>query len=195
MADRNYEVGLQCPACGAALTKVVDSRPRAVLIRRRRECLTCRMRFTTRETIVRRSRTRDSDASNDELADFMAGTSAISTDGRPVVRGREMETPRTGRVVEECSNRSPSTNSISTTGQTTASSMGLARPATTHAPGSLDFSPEADPAPHDAREEDRQPDSRASSYRVPVSLSLSSAQGECSTAARRGATFGGSDVS
>lgn len=44
---------MKCPFCGDAESKVVDSRPseEGVSIRRRRECLDCRKRFTTYETV------------------------------------------------------------------------------------------------------------------------------------------------
>ena len=42
---------MKCPHCGFPDTKVVDSRPTdAGGIRRRRECLACKTRFTTHET-------------------------------------------------------------------------------------------------------------------------------------------------
>lgn len=42
-----------CPFCGAQETRVVDSRLSndGILVRRRRECLQCKERFTTHETI------------------------------------------------------------------------------------------------------------------------------------------------
>jgi transcriptional repressor NrdR len=45
--------GVRCPACGNDDDKVVDSRASddAAAIRRRRECLSCRRRFTTFERI------------------------------------------------------------------------------------------------------------------------------------------------
>jgi len=44
---------MKCPYCGAEDSKVIDSRPTedGERIRRRRECLSCRMRFTTYEII------------------------------------------------------------------------------------------------------------------------------------------------
>ena len=44
---------MKCPFCGFAESKVIDSRPadESTSIRRRRECLACRKRFTTYETI------------------------------------------------------------------------------------------------------------------------------------------------
>ena len=44
---------MKCPYCGHTESKVVDSRPteESISIRRRRECLACRKRFTTYETI------------------------------------------------------------------------------------------------------------------------------------------------
>ena len=44
---------MKCPYCGAADTKVIDSRPSLddLRIRRRRECIECGKRFTTYEAI------------------------------------------------------------------------------------------------------------------------------------------------
>lgn len=44
---------MQCPFCGFADSKVVDSRPaeEGCAIRRRRECLECERRFTTYERV------------------------------------------------------------------------------------------------------------------------------------------------
>ena len=44
---------MKCPFCGAADTKVIDSRPSLddLRIRRRRECIECGKRFTTYEAI------------------------------------------------------------------------------------------------------------------------------------------------
>lgn len=44
---------MKCPYCGYLESKVVDSRPadEGASIRRRRECLECRKRFTTYETM------------------------------------------------------------------------------------------------------------------------------------------------
>lgn len=44
---------MQCPVCKDSDTKVVDSRVAGdgITIRRRRECLTCQFRFSTREEI------------------------------------------------------------------------------------------------------------------------------------------------
>ena len=44
---------MKCPYCGFAESKVIDSRPadEGSGIRRRRECLSCRIRFTTYETV------------------------------------------------------------------------------------------------------------------------------------------------
>ena len=44
---------MKCPACGYPESKVIDSRPASegYSIRRRRECLSCQIRFTTVETI------------------------------------------------------------------------------------------------------------------------------------------------
>ena len=44
---------MRCPSCGHPESKVVDSRPSedGTTIRRRRECLTCKHRFTTYERL------------------------------------------------------------------------------------------------------------------------------------------------
>ncbi len=44
---------MKCPYCGAIDSKVIDSRPTddAARIRRRRECLVCKKRFTTYEIV------------------------------------------------------------------------------------------------------------------------------------------------
>lgn len=42
---------MKCPLCGFAESKVVDSRPSNSQIKRRRECLKCKQRFTTFEII------------------------------------------------------------------------------------------------------------------------------------------------
>lgn len=42
---------MQCPYCGQADSRVVDTRATGDSIRRRRECQTCRKRFTTYEQI------------------------------------------------------------------------------------------------------------------------------------------------
>ena len=44
---------MKCPYCGYSESKVIDSRPadENSSIRRRRECLSCRKRFTTYETV------------------------------------------------------------------------------------------------------------------------------------------------
>ena len=44
---------MRCPSCGYTESKVVDSRPSddGTTIRRRRECLDCRHRFTTYESL------------------------------------------------------------------------------------------------------------------------------------------------
>jgi transcriptional repressor NrdR len=44
---------MHCPSCGATETKLIDSRPaeNATSIRRRRECESCRHRFTTYERL------------------------------------------------------------------------------------------------------------------------------------------------
>lgn len=46
---------MKCPFCGYSESKVIDSRPaeEGATIRRRRECLECRKRFTTYEVIER----------------------------------------------------------------------------------------------------------------------------------------------
>ena len=46
---------MRCPYCGYAESKVIDSRPaeEGTTIRRRRECIGCRKRFTTYETMER----------------------------------------------------------------------------------------------------------------------------------------------
>ena len=46
---------MKCPYCGYAESKVIDSRPaeEGSTIRRRRECLACRKRFTTYEIMER----------------------------------------------------------------------------------------------------------------------------------------------
>ena len=50
---------MKCPACGAAETRVINSRPAndGTAIRRRRECDKCNDRFTTFETIERSQQT------------------------------------------------------------------------------------------------------------------------------------------
>lgn len=42
---------MKCPCCGYYDSKVIDSRPKDTIIKRRRECLKCGTRFTTIETI------------------------------------------------------------------------------------------------------------------------------------------------
>ena len=42
---------MRCPECGYEDSKVIDSRPTENKIRRRRECLKCKCRFTTYEII------------------------------------------------------------------------------------------------------------------------------------------------
>ena len=42
---------MKCPNCGYSDQKVIDSRPTDKSIRRRRECLSCKKRFTTYEFI------------------------------------------------------------------------------------------------------------------------------------------------
>ncbi len=46
---------MRCPFCGYAESKVIDSRPaeEGATIRRRRECLSCKKRFTTYEIMER----------------------------------------------------------------------------------------------------------------------------------------------
>lgn len=42
---------MKCPECGYEDCKVIDSRPAENKIRRRRECLSCKCRFTTYEMV------------------------------------------------------------------------------------------------------------------------------------------------
>lgn len=42
---------MKCPECGYEDSKVIDSRPAYNKIRRRRECLSCKCRFTTYEMV------------------------------------------------------------------------------------------------------------------------------------------------
>lgn len=42
---------MKCPECGYEDSKVIDSRPGENKIRRRRECLSCKCRFTTYEMV------------------------------------------------------------------------------------------------------------------------------------------------
>ena len=42
---------MKCPECGYEDSKVIDSRPAENTIRRRRECLSCKCRFTTYEMV------------------------------------------------------------------------------------------------------------------------------------------------
>lgn len=42
---------MKCPFCGFEDSKVIDSRPADKKIRRRRECIKCRARFTTYEIV------------------------------------------------------------------------------------------------------------------------------------------------
>lgn len=42
---------MKCPECGYEDSKVIDSRPSEDRIRRRRECLSCKARFTTYEIV------------------------------------------------------------------------------------------------------------------------------------------------
>ncbi len=46
-----YEAPLTCPSCRKSETRVVDSRDDESVVRRRRECLDCKHRFTTYERI------------------------------------------------------------------------------------------------------------------------------------------------
>ena len=42
---------MKCPNCGFPKSKVIDSRPADNSIRRRRECVSCKRRFTTCESV------------------------------------------------------------------------------------------------------------------------------------------------
>lgn len=42
---------MKCPECGYEDSKVIDSRPAENKVRRRRECLSCKCRFTTYEMV------------------------------------------------------------------------------------------------------------------------------------------------
>ena len=46
---------MKCPSCGEPESKVIDSRSLGDEIRRRRECIVCRTRFTTYERLQNRS--------------------------------------------------------------------------------------------------------------------------------------------
>jgi transcriptional repressor NrdR len=46
---------MQCPHCGHTDSRVVDTRDTSTGIRRRRECLSCKSRFTTYEQLASRS--------------------------------------------------------------------------------------------------------------------------------------------
>jgi len=46
---------MKCPSCGKPESKVIDSRSLGDEIRRRRECIVCRSRFTTYERLQNRS--------------------------------------------------------------------------------------------------------------------------------------------
>lgn len=46
---------MHCPLCGHADSRVVDTRDTSTGIRRRRECLSCKNRFTTYEQLASRS--------------------------------------------------------------------------------------------------------------------------------------------
>ncbi len=50
-SQKNYILAMICPFCKNDNDKVVDSRVSGTSIRRRRECLSCGRRFTTREYI------------------------------------------------------------------------------------------------------------------------------------------------
>ena len=52
-AGKNGGMAMKCPYCGYSESKVIDSRPaeEGSSIRRRRECLSCKKRFTTYETV------------------------------------------------------------------------------------------------------------------------------------------------
>ena len=43
---------MRCPYCGERETRVLDSRPVEIRIRRRRECSRCGKRFTTYEVVA-----------------------------------------------------------------------------------------------------------------------------------------------
>ena len=43
---------MKCPHCGASPSRVIDTRSSGERIRRRRQCLSCRKRFTTYERVV-----------------------------------------------------------------------------------------------------------------------------------------------
>jgi transcriptional regulator NrdR family protein len=47
--NSNAPFGMACPKCGKHYTRVLDSRSKIDLWRRRRECKTCKTRFTTYE--------------------------------------------------------------------------------------------------------------------------------------------------
>jgi len=46
---RRHRLSLICPSCRKSETRVVDSRDDESVVRRRRECLACKQRFTTYE--------------------------------------------------------------------------------------------------------------------------------------------------
>lgn len=46
---------MKCPSCGQSESKVIDSRSQGDEIRRRRECIKCKSRFTTYEKLQTRS--------------------------------------------------------------------------------------------------------------------------------------------
>lgn len=53
LLGRNSEnATVKCPHCGESESRVVDTRDTATGIRRRRECLTCRRRYTTYEYVA-----------------------------------------------------------------------------------------------------------------------------------------------
>lgn len=49
--ERKRGKQMKCPECGYEDSKVIDSRPAENKIRRRRECLSCKCRFTTYEMV------------------------------------------------------------------------------------------------------------------------------------------------
>lgn len=62
---------MRCPFCQDEETKVIDSRdtPESNAIRRRRECLTCKKRFTTFETIELTTQVRKRDGTCENFCD------------------------------------------------------------------------------------------------------------------------------
>jgi transcriptional repressor NrdR len=86
---RRYSHSVQCPACRADDSKVVDSREaeEGSAIRRRRQCLTCSQRFTTFErvdfaplTVVKSSGTVESYDRGKVVAGLAAATKGRSVD-------------------------------------------------------------------------------------------------------------------